>query len=78
MQSNPEALGLETNPRHEYHHQLGESIPPQRVNVLILPDSCLPFCRWLLAVLHLMIHPLYHALHLNGKLLAVLIILLLL
>jgi hypothetical protein len=58
-----------------YSHQLGESIPTQGVNVCLLSDPCLPSFWWLLTGLHLMIHPLYHALHPNRQLPIELIIL---
>jgi hypothetical protein len=46
-----------------YPHQLGESVPPQGVNVCLLSDPCLPSLWWLVTGLHLMIHPPYHTLH---------------
>jgi len=58
-----------------YSHQLGESIPPQGVNVCLFSDPCLPSFMWLLTGLHLMIYPLYHALHPNRQLPIELIIL---
>jgi hypothetical protein len=57
-----------------YLHQLGESIPPHGLNVFLLSDPSLPSCGWLLAGLHLLTHPLHHALDPNRWLHAVLII----
>jgi hypothetical protein len=73
-QSNLMPLDWEPNPRHEYLHQLSESIPPHGVNVFLLSNPSLPSCGWLLAGLHLLTHPLHHALHPNRWLHAVLII----
>jgi hypothetical protein len=73
-QSNPMPKDWEPNPRHEYLHQLGESIPFHGVNVSLLSDPSLPSCGWLLVGLHLLTHPLYHALHPNRWLHVVLII----
>jgi len=56
-------------------HQLGESIPLQGVNFFLLSDPSLPSFWWLLTGLHLMIHPLYHALDPNRQLPIELIIL---
>jgi hypothetical protein len=56
-------------------HQLGESILLQGVNFYLLSDLFLPSFWWLLTGLHLMIHPLYHALHPNRQLPIELIIL---
>jgi hypothetical protein len=44
------------------------------VNVFLLVDPSLPSCGWLLAGLHLLTHPLHHALHPNRWLPVVLII----
>jgi len=44
------------------------------VNVILLVDPSLPFSGWLLAGLHLLAHPLHHALHPNRWLFVVLII----
>jgi hypothetical protein len=44
------------------------------VNVFLLFDPSLPSCGWLLAGLHLLTHPLHHALHPNRRLPTVLII----
>jgi len=60
---------------HVYLHQLGESIPPQGVNVCLFFEPCLPSFWWLFTGLHLMIHPLYHTLHPNRQLSIELIIL---
>jgi hypothetical protein len=64
----------EPNPRHEYLHQLGESIPRHGVNVFLLSDPSLPSYGWLLERLHLLTHRLHHALHPSRWLLVVLII----
>jgi hypothetical protein len=59
---------------HEHLLLLGASIPPYGVNVILLLDPSLPSSGWLLAGLHLLTHPLHHALHPNRWLSVVLII----
>jgi hypothetical protein len=50
------------------------SIPPHGVNVILLLGLSMPSSAWLLAGLHLLTHPLHHALHPNRWLYVVLFI----